>query len=73
MYVCLCVRYAHHLLVLGSCYVVHIDAIVNIVYFERNNMQVELIRFHKKISTLLTLGTLKWEYTFRPTCLRNYP
>ncbi len=34
------------------------------VYIERNNIQVELIRFLKKIATLLTLETLKWEYTF---------
>ena len=34
------------------------------VYIERNNIQVELIRFRKKIATLLTLETLKWEYTF---------
>ena len=37
--------------------------IVNImkVYIERNNMQVQLILFRKKILTLLTLETLKWE------------
>ena len=34
------------------------------VYIERNNMQVELIRFRKKLATLLTLETLKWEYGF---------
>ena len=35
---------------LGSCYAVHIKRIVDImkVYIERNNMQVELIRFRKK-------------------------
>ena len=45
---------------------VHIKRSVNImkVYIERNNMQVELIRLRQKISTLLTLETLKWEYTF---------
>ena len=36
---------------LGSCYVVHINAYVNIMkaYIERNNIQVELIRFRKNI------------------------
>ena len=36
------------------------------VYIEKNNVQVELIRFRKKIATilLLTLQTLKWAYTF---------
>ena len=41
--------------------------IVNVkkVYIERNNnKQVELIRFRKKIATLLMLETLKSEYTF---------
>ena len=31
------------------------------VYIERNNIQVELIRFRKKIAILLPLETLKWE------------
>ena len=31
------------------------------VYIERNNIQVELIRFRKKIATLLKLESLKWE------------
>ena len=31
-------------------------------------MQVELIRFRKKISTSLTFETLKWIFS-RPTCL----
>ena len=46
----LIVSYSLHLLILGSCYVVHINAIVNImkVYIERNNIQGELIRFWKK-------------------------
>ena len=36
------------------------------VYIERNNKHVELTRFgfRKKIATLLTLGTLKWENSF---------
>ena len=34
------------------------------VYIKRNNIQVELIRFRKKIATLLMSETLKWEYTF---------
>ena len=29
------------------------------VYIEKNNVQVELIRFRKKIATLFTLQTLK--------------
>ena len=33
------------------------------VNIERGNIQVEIIRF-RKIATLLTLETLKWEYTF---------
>ena len=32
-------------------------------YIERNNMQIELIRFRKKID-FLTMETSKWEYTF---------
>ena len=42
------VSYALHLLILGSCYTAH-KLIVNIVkvYIERNNIQVELIRFCK--------------------------
>ncbi len=40
------------------------------VYIERKNMHVQLIPF-RKISTLLTLETLKWE-TSRPTCLWNW-
>ena len=37
--------------------------IVNImtVYIERNNIQVELLRFRKKIATLFALQTLTWE------------
>ena len=40
----------HSLRFLGSCYAVHIIAIVNImkVYIERNNMPIELIRFLTK-------------------------
>ena len=34
------------------------------VYIDRNNIQVELIRFRKKIATLLTLETLKWDNFF---------
>ena len=33
------------------------------VYIERNNIQVIFIRF-RKIATLQTLETLKWDYTF---------
>ena len=33
------------------------------VYIEKNNVQVELIGFRKKMATLLTLQTLKWAYT----------
>ena len=42
------VSYVLHLLILGSCYTAH-KRIVNImkVYIKRNNIQVELIRFHK--------------------------
>ena len=46
--------------------------IVNImkVYIEKNNVQMELIRFRKKIATLLTLQTLKLELGlyFRHRC-----
>ena len=58
------VSYSLHLLILGSCYTAH-EHIVNImkVYIQMNNMQVELIRFGKKV-TLLTFETFKWEYTF---------
>ena len=51
--VALCVSYVLHLLLLSSCYTVHILRIVNImeVYIERSNMQVEsildLTRFNK--------------------------
>ena len=31
---------------------------------EQHTSEVELIRFRKKIATLLTFETLKWEYTF---------
>ena len=50
MCVALCVSYALHLLLLGCCYAVHINAIVNVmkVYIERATMQDELIRFRKK-------------------------
>ena len=43
------VSYALQLLILGSCYTAH-KRIVNImkVYIERNNIQVELVRFRKK-------------------------
>ena len=47
--------------------------IVNImkVYIKRNNMQVELIRFRKKISTLFTFTFAK-RGIFQPTrCLRS--
>ena len=40
----------------GSVHLIH--------RIEMNNIQVELIRFRKQIATLLTLETLKWEYTF---------
>ena len=64
MCVCVCgfftVSYALHLLIL--------ERIVNImkVYIKtsRNNIQVEFIRFRKKLATLLTFETLKWKYTF---------
>ena len=51
--------------------------IVNIglikTYIERNNIQVELMRFHK-IATLLTLPTLKRACILsRLTCLQNWP
>ena len=44
----------------------HINALsIMKVYIKRNNVQqVELIRFRKKIATLLTFETLKWEYIF---------
>ena len=34
------------------------------VYIDRNNIQVELIRFRKKIATLLTLESLQWDNFF---------
>ena len=35
------------------------------VYIARNNIHVEIIRFHVyKLATLLTFETLKWKYTF---------
>ena len=45
------------------------------VYIESNNIQVEIIRFRKKIATLLTFETLKWKYTlyFRDQCAHCYP
>ena len=54
---------ALHLLILDSCYIV--KKIMK-VYIKRNNMQMELIqliRFRKKIASLLTFETLKWKYT----------
>ena len=56
---------ALHLLIIGSCYTAHRKFLVNImkVYSDRNNIQVDLIRFHK-IATLLTFEILKWEYIF---------
>ena len=52
-YVCMCVYVSSslHLLLFGSCFAVDINALSIIilkVYIERNNMQVELIRFRKK-------------------------
>ena len=51
---------------LGSCYAHAHKRIVNIMkmYIERNNKHVKLIRFRKQIAPLLTLKTLKWEYSF---------
>ena len=62
--------YVLHLLILGSCYTAH-KCIVNVmkVYIKRNNIQVELIRFRKKIATLLTFETFKWEYSFATNVL----
>ena len=49
--VCLCVSYALHLLLLGSCYAVH-------------NMQVELIRFRKNIN-FIDVGNFEVGIYFR--------
>ena len=43
----------------------HINALsIMKVYIERNNKHVELIRFRKKIASILTMETLTWEYSF---------
>ena len=57
-----------NLLLLGSCYAGHIyKRIVNIMkmYIERNNMHVELIRFHKKyrLYSLLLLRSYDFNAT----------
>ena len=63
---CVCVSATHFIYLFGQLLRCAHKRIVNImkVYIERNNMQVEFIRFLKKILTLLTLDTSKWEYTF---------
>ena len=64
MCVCLCVSYSLHLLLLGSCYAVHINtlSIILKVYIERNNMQVELIRFRKKYRYFSRLRLLSEDF-----------
>ena len=54
---------SHHTVRFGQLLRCAHKRIVNImkVYIERNNIQVELIRFRKKISTLWTLETSKLE------------
>ena len=66
VWMCVRVRSSLHSVHFGQLLCCAHKCIVNIMkmFIERNNIQVELIRFRKKIATLLTLVTLKWEYTF---------
>ena len=54
------VSYALHLLLLDSCYAVHINIVNKMkVYIERSNMQDEFIRFRNfvRLFTFVKLGT----------------
>ena len=59
----MCIRYSLHSVRFGQLLGCAHQRVVNImkVYIETKNMQVQFRPFLKKISTLLTLETLKWE------------
>ena len=68
-----CIRSSLHSVRFGQLLRCTHKRIVDItkVYIERNNMKVELIRFHKKILTVFTF-TFGKRGIFRPTqCLRR--